>query len=119
MLKTSRSESYPSRKSYIDSILVTLDKRPLKTPAGATLVIPKSKPLLATLIAHEWENQEILIKPFALPMVYYYFSLSLRTEDSTYQTSLAARVVDSFSNGQTRTEVRESLLKYLDTDTIW
>ncbi|KAF8484397.1 ATP12-domain-containing protein [Gautieria morchelliformis] len=83
------------------SILVTLDKRPLKTPAGAILNIPRSKPLLATLIAHEWDNQEILIRPFALPM-----------------TSLAARAIDSFSNEQTRAEVRESLLKYLDTDTI-
>lgn len=53
----------------LDFILVTLDKRPLKTPAGATLSIPKSKRLLATLIAHEWDSQETLIKPFALPMV--------------------------------------------------
>lgn len=28
-------------------------------------------------------------------------------------------MVDNFSNEQTRAEVRESLLKYLDTDTIW
>ena len=43
----------------------------------------------------------------------------LETEDSALQTSLAVRAVDSFSNEQTRAEMRESLLKYLDTDTIW
>ena len=52
-----------------DSFVVTLDKRPLKTPAGTLLKIPKSKRLLASMIAHEWDNQETLIKPFALPMV--------------------------------------------------
>ncbi|KAF8580674.1 ATP12-domain-containing protein [Ramaria rubella] len=84
-----------------DSIVVTLDKRPLKTPAGTTLIIPKSKRLLATLIAHEWENQETLIRPFALPM-----------------TSLASRAIDGFKNEETRTEVKGALLKYLDTDAI-
>jgi ATP synthase mitochondrial F1 complex assembly factor 2 len=52
-----------------DAFTVTLDKRPLKTPAGKTLLLPKNKALLATLIAHEWETQETLLKPHALPMV--------------------------------------------------
>lgn len=42
-----------------------------------------------------------------------------QAETSALQTSLAARAIDSFSNEQARVEVRESLLKYLDTDTIW
>ncbi|KAF8522088.1 ATP12-domain-containing protein [Hysterangium stoloniferum] len=84
-----------------DSFLVTLDKRPLKTPEGAVLAIPRSKRLLATLIAHEWENQETLIKPYALPM-----------------TSLASRAIDSFQKQSTRVATREALLDYFDTDTI-
>lgn len=59
-----------------DAFAVTLDKRPLKTPAGNTLLLPGSKGLLATLIAQEWETQEILLKPHALPMVL--ISLSMR-----------------------------------------
>lgn len=52
-----------------DGIAVTLDKRALKTPSGHTLLLPENKRLVATLIANEWENQEILLKPHALPMV--------------------------------------------------
>lgn len=52
-----------------DGIAVTLDKRALKTPSGNTLLLPEKKRLVATLIANEWENQETLLKPHALPMV--------------------------------------------------
>lgn len=48
---------------------VTLDKRPLKTPSGNKLHIPHDKKLVATLIAGEWENQQTLLKPHALPIV--------------------------------------------------
>lgn len=48
---------------------VTLDNRPLKTPDGNTLLLPENKGVLATLVAHEWETQETLLKPHALPMV--------------------------------------------------
>ncbi|EJD46058.1 ATP12-domain-containing protein [Auricularia subglabra TFB-10046 SS5] len=80
---------------------ITLDKRPLKTPGGNVLEIPKTKRLLATMIAYEWDNQEKLIKPHALPL-----------------TSLAARAIDDMQSEKTRAEVREALLKYLDTDSI-
>lgn len=52
-----------------DSLAVTLDTRPLKTPLGTPLFVPSSKDLLATLIAAEWDHQTTLIKPHALPMV--------------------------------------------------
>jgi ATP synthase F1 complex assembly factor 2 len=84
-----------------DAFTVTLDKRPLKTPAGNTLLLPQRKALLATLIAHEWETQETLLKPHALPV-----------------TSLTSRAIDALGEEQTRAEVRASLLDYLDTDTI-
>lgn len=49
-----------------------LDKRSLKTPGGDVLALPVSKRLAASLVAHEWEKQEKLIKPHALPMVHLY-----------------------------------------------
>lgn len=52
-----------------DSYAVTLDKRALKTPSGNTLLLPKNKQLVASLIAAEWDHQETLLKPHALPMV--------------------------------------------------
>jgi ATP synthase F1 complex assembly factor 2 len=56
---------------------------------------------VATLIAAEWENQEIILKPHALPM-----------------TSIAARAVDALQDERTRSEVHASILNYVDTDTI-
>jgi ATP synthase F1 complex assembly factor 2 len=52
-----------------DSLIVTLDKRPLKTPSGNTLLLPSKKTLLASLIAAEWDHQVTLLKPHALPVV--------------------------------------------------
>ncbi|EGN95452.1 hypothetical protein SERLA73DRAFT_186464 [Serpula lacrymans var. lacrymans S7.3] len=84
-----------------NSFAVTLDKRAIKTPSGNTLLLPENKRLLATLIADEWENQERLLQPHALPM-----------------TSLASRAIDAMGDDKTRSEVRAALLTYLDTDTI-
>ncbi|KAF8652681.1 hypothetical protein AX16_004187 [Volvariella volvacea WC 439] len=83
------------------SYAVTLDNRPLKTPGGRPLLLPKNKSLLATLIAAEWDHQETFLKPHALPM-----------------TSLAARAIDAMQSEESREQVREALIKYLDTDTI-
>ncbi|KAF8121920.1 hypothetical protein EV363DRAFT_1183850, partial [Boletus edulis] len=84
-----------------DGIAVTLDKRALKTPSGHTLLLPENKRLVATFIANEWENQETLLKPHALPM-----------------TSVASRAIDTLRDEETRSDVREVLLSYLDTDAI-
>ncbi|KAI0713433.1 ATP12-domain-containing protein [Earliella scabrosa] len=80
---------------------VTLDRRPLKTPSGKRLIIPPEKRLVAALIASEWENQQTVLKPHALPM-----------------TSLASRALDAFEDEPTRAQVRAQLLKYFETDTI-
>ncbi|KAI0031693.1 ATP12-domain-containing protein [Vararia minispora EC-137] len=82
-------------------LAITLDKRPLKTPAGKKLLVPTKKQLVASLIASEWDNQVTVLKPHSLPM-----------------TSLTARAIDSMEDERTRAEVREALLKYFDTDTI-
>ncbi|KAJ4488034.1 hypothetical protein J3R30DRAFT_3279951 [Lentinula aciculospora] len=84
-----------------EGIAITLDKRALKTPSGHTMLLPHNKRLVATLIATEWENQRIVLKPHALPM-----------------TSLASRAIDYFAEPESREVVRQSLLQYLDTDTI-
>ncbi|KAH7107411.1 ATP12-domain-containing protein [Auriculariales sp. MPI-PUGE-AT-0066] len=84
-----------------NAFCVTLDKRPLKTAGGRLLEIPKTKRMLATLIAFEWDNQERLIKPYALPL-----------------TSLASRVIDDLHQDLARAEVEQALLRYLDTDSI-
>ncbi|KAJ7098059.1 hypothetical protein B0H15DRAFT_920738 [Mycena belliarum] len=84
-----------------ESYTVLLDHRALKTPSGNTLLVPSEKSLVATLVAAEWENQETLAKPHALPM-----------------TSLVSRAIDAMVDATTRAEVRQALLPYLDTDTI-
>lgn len=81
--------------------IVTLDSRALKTPSGHTLLLPRNKFAVASLIAAEWENQRTVIKPHALPI-----------------TSLASRAIDAFRDATTRAEVQKSLLSYLHTDTI-
>jgi ATP synthase mitochondrial F1 complex assembly factor 2 len=35
------------------------------------------------------------------------------------ETSITSRAIDALVNENSRVEVREALLKYLDTDTIW
>ncbi len=51
------------------SLLVQLDGRSLKTPGGATLRVPRERPLLAALIAREWDEQTKVLRPHALPLV--------------------------------------------------
>ncbi|KAF9466350.1 hypothetical protein BDZ94DRAFT_1158437 [Collybia nuda] len=84
-----------------DVLAVTLDNRALKTPSGNTLLLPHNKTLLASLIAAEWDHQDTLLKPHALPF-----------------TSIASRAVDTLDKKESRTEVKKALLSYLDTDTI-
>lgn len=79
-----------------------LDGRNLKTPSGAVLAIPADRPLLASLIAREWAEQDRLIRTHSLPM-----------------TSLAARAIDGLETPAEREGVCDELIKYLDTETIW
>jgi len=94
-------EDSPSQLGGDAQLVVKLDNRPLKTPGGNPLFLPTTKRLAASLIAQEWDSQDKLIKPHALPM-----------------TSLVSRAIDGLREGEQRTEVQKALLKYLDTDTI-
>ena len=100
---------------------VTLDRRPLKTPSGKRLIIPPEKRLVAALIASEWENQQTVLKPHALPMVRLIIPILLPGANpaTPCQTSLASRALDAFEDEPTRAQVRAQLLKYFETDTIW
>lgn len=84
-----------------DDYTVTLDKRALKTPSGNTLLVPKERSILAGLIAAEWDNQETLLKSHALPM-----------------TSIVSRAIDNLSEDNTRQGVEQTLLNFLETDTV-
>ncbi|TFK27398.1 ATP12-domain-containing protein [Coprinopsis marcescibilis] len=84
-----------------NNLVVTLDKRAVKTPEGNTLLLEPDQKLLAALVATEWDNQEKIIKPFALPI-----------------TSLISRTIDNFSEETTRQGVEKTLLNFLDTDTV-
>ncbi|KAH9272675.1 hypothetical protein BASA83_005181 [Batrachochytrium salamandrivorans] len=80
---------------------VLLDTRVLKTPGGNPVVIPLSKPLLATLIAAEWEGQEERLKSYSLPL-----------------TSIIVRALDSFKDPAIRQGVIDGMLKYVHTDSV-
>ncbi|KIY66301.1 ATP12-domain-containing protein [Cylindrobasidium torrendii FP15055 ss-10] len=84
-----------------EKLAVTLDRRALKTPEGNTILLPSHKRLLASLVAAEWDFQTSVIKHHALPV-----------------TSLVCRAIDAFNKEETRAEVADALLEYLDTDTI-
>ncbi|KAI9056872.1 ATP12-domain-containing protein [Trametes sanguinea] len=82
--------------------VITLDGRPLKTLTTKTLIVPPEKRLVAALIASEWENQDTVRKPHALPV-----------------TSIAGRAFDDFQDPNTRGIIRSQLMKYLETDSIF
>lgn len=44
---------------------ITLDGRPLKTPAGASVTVPKQR--LADAVAREWADQQEAIRPETMP----------------------------------------------------
>lgn len=102
-----------------DSLVVTLDNRALKTPSGKVLRLPVNKSLPASLIAAEWDHQETVLKPHALPMVRY-LNLWLRLcWFMLLQTSIVSRAVDAMNDEATRDELRKALVKYIHTDTVW
>ncbi|KXS10880.1 ATP12-domain-containing protein [Gonapodya prolifera JEL478] len=87
-------------KESDDGWVILLDGRPLKTPTGKQMILPKDRRLLATLVAAEWESVKLL-KQYSLVL-----------------TSLAARAVDDFADPETRQKVIKDLCKYIHTDTI-
>ena len=52
-----------------DHLVVQLDSRSLKTPSGSPLTLPIDRPLLAAMIAREWDEPDRVLRPHALPLV--------------------------------------------------
>ncbi|CAG8734930.1 11463_t:CDS:2, partial [Racocetra persica] len=99
-----------------DVYQIALDKRPLKTPGGAPLVIPRSHKYLAILIAGEWESQKTLLKQHSLPLA---CTNIIIDQNINRKTSLVARSIDAFEKDPlSRKEAITRLIRYFDTDTV-
>lgn len=91
----------PATADAADAFVVQLDKRSVRTPGGQVLRVPWNRPLLACLVAQEWNEQTQVVKPHSLPM-----------------TSLAARAIDGLADRESRGTVEALLLRYFDTDAV-
>lgn len=80
-----------------DGFSVTLDGRPVKTPAGSTLIL--STEALAAAVAEEWLAQEATVKPHTMPL-----------------TQLAATALDRV--GPRRGAMIEHAISYASTDLV-
>lgn len=93
---------------------VCLDGKPLRTPLGYRLSIPKDKKQLAYLIGHEWDTLlDLKIKPNTLPltsMASRATDLAIVHEAETVDPNLVTKVGDL-------QDIKIDMLRYLDTDT--
>ena len=102
------------------TLVVELDGRPLRTPEGTVLRIPRERVLLASLVAREWSEQEKVMKSWTLPMVSAMRESPCSAADLLLlQTSLAARALDGLATPEQRSAVCDDLVRYLRTDTVW
>ena len=84
-----------------DHYEVQLDRRSLRTPGGSVLRVPADRPLLACLVAQEWDEQTQVLRPFSLPV-----------------TSLVSRAIDGLTAPGDRAHAESQLLRYFDTDAL-
>ncbi|KAK0110086.1 ATP synthase complex assembly protein atp12 [Cadophora gregata] len=96
-----------------DGLQIHLDTRPLRRPSKAILTIPRSKPALATAIALEWDlltSAHQALQHHLIPL-----------------TSLVSRALDiadedaspsSNTPGPIRSGIANTLIRYLDTDSL-
>lgn len=93
---------------------ICLDKKPLKTPLGHKLQIPKNKKQLAGLVAHEWDSlADLKIKSNLLPLT----SMVSRAVDLInvhHAETVDADLVSKIGDLQ---DIKHNMLRYLDTDT--
>ena len=92
---------------------VYLDARPVRNPSTKTpLLIPTSKPLLATAIALEWDllvSVQQALRSHLIPLT----SIASRAHDILLQDSTSSGTITKI-----RTEIMDNLIRYLDTDTL-
>ncbi|KAI8911565.1 hypothetical protein EDD86DRAFT_217558 [Gorgonomyces haynaldii] len=80
---------------------ILLDGRPLKTPSGGQVIVPRKNQVLALLTCAEWEGQDKILKSYTLPV-----------------TSIVVRAIESMADQDIRKGVYDNLLKYVNTDAI-
>ena len=94
---------------------IYLDTRPVRNPSTKLpLCIPASKPHLATAIAIEWDNlvsAQQALRSHLIPLT----SIASRAQDISLQD---APTSPSTGVSEGRSEIVNSLLRYLDTDTL-
>jgi ATP synthase F1 complex assembly factor 2 len=97
-----------------DGLSIRLDDRPVRTPTNAVLMVPASKPHLASAIALEWDvltSVAQALKQHHIPLT----SLTCRALDIQAEDSAAARTA---SPTPLRDAIVAMLLRYLETDTL-
>jgi ATP synthase F1 complex assembly factor 2 len=88
---------------------ITLDSRPVRTSSKSILTIPSSKPHLAHAIALEWDllvSAQQALKNHNIPLT----SMTARAQDIIEQ--------ETQGNTKIREEIINTLLRYLETDTL-
>ncbi|ODQ82559.1 hypothetical protein BABINDRAFT_159123 [Babjeviella inositovora NRRL Y-12698] len=91
---------------------VRLDGKSIKSPMGFDMKIPANKPILAKLIAHEWQNLLTSPKTHSLPLT----SVTSRAVDLT--AAVASGDLEIMAKIGKIDDIKEDLLRYLDTDTL-
>ncbi|RFU35014.1 hypothetical protein B7463_g1333, partial [Scytalidium lignicola] len=98
-------------KKVDDSLQVYLDSRPLRRPSKEILAVPVHKPHLATAIALEWDllvSSQQALRTHLIPIT----SLVSRALD------IADEDADPNSAGEIRHGIVNTVIKYLDTDSL-
>lgn len=85
-------------KSKSSWYTITLDNRPLRTPAGNPLSLPSLS--LSLAIASEWDAQKTHLNPTQMPLM-----------------TLACTAIDQTATYPAYTEIQENCMKYLFNDT--
>ncbi|CEP64422.1 ATP synthase complex assembly protein ATP12 LALA0_S11e03752g [Lachancea lanzarotensis] len=98
-----------------NDVTLKLDNKPVRTPLGNNMTIPRDRRLLGLALQHEWSNLASLsIKPHSLPVT----SLVSRCIDLEYASKPDADAELVAKIGADREEISRTLLRYLDTDTL-
>ncbi|GAV49320.1 hypothetical protein ZYGR_0N07270 [Zygosaccharomyces rouxii] len=96
-------------------LVIQLDKKPVRTPLGNHLAVDKDRKILARLLQKEWSYiSHGSVKTHALPLT----SLIARCIDLEAANAEGAHPDLKVKIGGNRNELSNSLLRYLDTDTI-
>ncbi|SCU97019.1 LADA_0H03994g1_1 [Lachancea dasiensis] len=97
------------------NVTLTLDNKPIRTPLGNSLTVPKDRQFLALVLQNEWSNLTTLsIKPHTLPVT----SIVSRCIDLEYVSTPNADGELVAKIGGDRKQIAQTLLRYLDTDTL-